>query len=206
MLTVLEGLDGAGKSTQVKKLRAYLESLCGNLEYIHFPRYDAPVYGDLISRELDREVFNLGFSGNAKLDIEIAEYMASVKDPGVFVLDYAPNCKADLIEAKAEKFFRLLRDAHPDVPVIIIEPPYYPKKNFDRAVYDDFAQRIQAQRSLYKKLKKSGEKKLFYIKSDQLLNGNMDATVDGVHYTDLGSVIHAEAIVPVIRRALRMTK
>lgn len=52
MLTVLEGLDGAGKSTQVKKLRAYLESLSGNLEYIHFPRYDAPVYGELISRFL----------------------------------------------------------------------------------------------------------------------------------------------------------
>jgi dTMP kinase len=52
MLTVLEGLDGAGKSTQVKKLRTYLESLFGSLEYIHFPRYDAPVYGDLISRFL----------------------------------------------------------------------------------------------------------------------------------------------------------
>jgi dTMP kinase len=45
-------LDGAGKSTQVKKLRAYLESIFGNLEYIHFPRYDSPVYGDLISRFL----------------------------------------------------------------------------------------------------------------------------------------------------------
>ena len=52
MLVVLEGLDGAGKSTQVKRLRAYLESICGSLEYIHFPRYDAPVYGDLISRFL----------------------------------------------------------------------------------------------------------------------------------------------------------
>ena len=49
MLVVLEGLDGAGKSTQVKKLRQYLESLYGNIEYIHFPRYDAPVYGGLIS-------------------------------------------------------------------------------------------------------------------------------------------------------------
>ena len=37
MLVVLEGLDGAGKSTQVKKLRTYLESVCGGLEYIHFP-------------------------------------------------------------------------------------------------------------------------------------------------------------------------
>ncbi|MCQ2134429.1 MAG: thymidylate kinase [Bacteroidales bacterium] len=48
MLVVIEGLDGAGKSTQVKRLRAYLTEKCGNLEYIHFPRYDAPVYGDLI--------------------------------------------------------------------------------------------------------------------------------------------------------------
>jgi len=52
MLVVLEGLDGAGKSTQVKKLRTYLEDTLGSLEYIHFPRYDAPVYGDLISRFL----------------------------------------------------------------------------------------------------------------------------------------------------------
>lgn len=52
MLVVLEGLDGAGKSTQVKKLKAYLERICPELEYIHFPRYDAPVYGDLISRFL----------------------------------------------------------------------------------------------------------------------------------------------------------
>ena len=52
MLIVLEGLDGAGKSTQVKKLKQYLLERCGELEYIHFPRYDAPVYGELISRFL----------------------------------------------------------------------------------------------------------------------------------------------------------
>ena len=52
MLVVLEGLDGAGKSTQVRKLKAYLEGICSNLEYIHFPRYDSPVYGNLIGRFL----------------------------------------------------------------------------------------------------------------------------------------------------------
>lgn len=52
MLVVLEGLDGAGKSTQVKLLKDYLQARCGDLAYIHFPRYDAPVYGDLISRFL----------------------------------------------------------------------------------------------------------------------------------------------------------
>ena len=52
MLIVIEGLDGAGKSTQVKRLKNYLKELYGKLEYIHFPRYEAPVYGDLISRFL----------------------------------------------------------------------------------------------------------------------------------------------------------
>ena len=52
MLIVLEGLDGAGKSTQVKKFREYLEGVCSRLEYIHFPRYDSPVYGGLISKFL----------------------------------------------------------------------------------------------------------------------------------------------------------
>ena len=52
MLVVLEGLDGAGKSTQVKRFRKYLESVCPSLEYIHFPRYDSAVYGGLIGKFL----------------------------------------------------------------------------------------------------------------------------------------------------------
>lgn len=52
MLIVLEGLDGSGKSTQVQLLKSYLQTVSKELEYIHFPRYDAPVYGDLIGKFL----------------------------------------------------------------------------------------------------------------------------------------------------------
>lgn len=52
MLVVLEGLDGAGKSTQVRRLKQYLQARCPGLAYIHFPRYDAPVYGELIGKFL----------------------------------------------------------------------------------------------------------------------------------------------------------
>lgn len=60
MLVVVEGLDGAGKSTQVRRLREYLTSKCGNLEYIHFPRYDSPVYGELIGGFLRGDFGDIG--------------------------------------------------------------------------------------------------------------------------------------------------
>lgn len=52
MLIVLEGLDGAGKSTQINLLQKYFESSGSVVKYLHFPRFDSPVYGDLIARFL----------------------------------------------------------------------------------------------------------------------------------------------------------
>ena len=53
---VIEGLDGSGKSTQLKKLRAFLENKKINYEYLHFPRTDSPVFGDLVARFLRGEL------------------------------------------------------------------------------------------------------------------------------------------------------
>ncbi len=53
---VIEGLDGSGKSTQVARLREELMRRGQSVEYLHFPRFDAPVYGDLISRFLRGEL------------------------------------------------------------------------------------------------------------------------------------------------------
>ena len=52
---VIEGLDGAGKSTQIKLLQEYLESKEIRFKYLHFPRTDAPFYGDLVARFLRGE-------------------------------------------------------------------------------------------------------------------------------------------------------
>lgn len=54
-LFVIEGIDGAGKSTQLKLLRNYFTSKGYNCEYMHFPRTDAPYFGELIARFLRGE-------------------------------------------------------------------------------------------------------------------------------------------------------
>ena len=56
MFIVLEGLDGAGKSTQIRMLRQLLAERGVESEYVHFPRFDAPVYGELIARFLRGEL------------------------------------------------------------------------------------------------------------------------------------------------------
>ncbi len=56
MFIVLEGLDGAGKSTQVARLRELFEARGREVEFLHFPRFEAPVYGQLVARFLRGEL------------------------------------------------------------------------------------------------------------------------------------------------------
>ncbi|MDX2430253.1 MAG: dTMP kinase [Bacteroides sp.] len=53
---VIEGLDGSGKSTQLKLLREHLEKEGISYKYLHFPRLEEGVYGALIARFLRGEM------------------------------------------------------------------------------------------------------------------------------------------------------
>lgn len=56
MFIVVEGLDGAGKSTQVALLRQMFEQRGVESEYLHFPCFDTPIYGEMIAKFLRGEL------------------------------------------------------------------------------------------------------------------------------------------------------
>lgn len=163
-------------------------------------------FTNILSRKLDMEVINLGFSGNALLDYEIAELMAAVENPAVFVFDYVPNPRAELIAEKGEKFFWTVRNAHPEVPVIFMEDPVFPHSRYDSRMRAEINAKNFQQKALYERLKKQGVKRIYYLGSEGEFGNDGEATVDGVHMTDLGSMRYVEHIMPVLKKALRCSR
>ena len=163
-------------------------------------------FTNIIGRRLNRECINLGFSGNGLMDMDIAELMASVEDPAVYVFDYVPNAGAGKIRDTGEAFFHVIRDAHPGVPVIFVEDPIYPHSRLDMKMNEEIREKNIQQKALYERLKKSGEKNVYYLPAEGMIGDDYEATVDGIHFTDLGMMRYTEHIMPVLKKALKASK
>src|SRR5258705_7674130 len=74
------------------------------------------VHTAILGRRHDRPIINLGFSGNGKMEPELADLLAEL-DPAVYVLDCLPNMTAEEVEQRVEPFVRTLRKAHPTTPI-----------------------------------------------------------------------------------------
>ena len=155
---------------------------------------------NIIGRELDMEVINLGFSGNAFLDYETARMMADV-DASVYVLDFVPNASAEMILEKTEKFVRILRDSHPEVPLVFVEDPAFPHSAFDNAIAEEIAKKNDALRTVFAGLKRGGMKNVYIVGGESLLPDS-DATADGVHSTDAGFMRYADVLLPLLKKCI----
>ena len=154
-------------------------------------------YPALVCRAVDAPMVNLGFSGNAKGEPKMAELIASL-DMSVFVFDYdynAPN--AAHLKKTHERFFKIIRAARPDLPIIILtrvtrgsdERAGVIKKTYDNAV-------------------KAGDKRVYFLDGRKMFEGVDIAllTLDGTHPNDHGFYLMYKAVLPLVKKALADSK
>jgi len=125
-----------------------------------------------------------------------------VKNPSLIVLDYVPNASAEKIQSYGETFFRIIRKAHPEVPVVFVEDPLFPHSVVDKAILKEVTRKNRAQEELYLKLTGAGEPFIYYVPAEGMLGADGEATVDGYHLTDLGMMRYVDHILPTLKKAL----
>ncbi len=157
-------------------------------------------YPAILCRRLDREQINLGFSGNAWGEPEMAQLLAEL-DPVVYVLDPLPNMKVEWVAPRLERFIETLREAHPKTPIVLVENVPYPDGDFVVPRHERYTQANARLHELYRRLVRAGDKKLFYVSAAKLIGTDGEGTVDGTHATDLGFMRMADAVEPALRAA-----
>lgn len=147
-------------------------------------------YTALLSRWLDADYINLGFSGNARGEAEMAEYIAKL-EMSAFVMDYDHNTyKPQELERTHEPFFKIIRKSNPELPVIMMSRPGFKEDT------PDAPQRRDIVRRTYENAVNSGDKNVYFIGGEELFGENerCSCTVDNVHPNDLGFMRMAERI------------
>lgn len=161
------------------------------------------VHSAILGRRFNYPTINLGFSGNGKMEPEMAELLAEL-DPSIYVLDCLPNMVADEIKARVEPFVKKLRAAHPQTPIVLVE---------DRTMQDSFL--IQGRmewyhlkdraelKAAYEHLKNSGDTNLYYIEGEHLFGDDGEGSTDGSHPNDLGFMRQADVFAKVLGPLLK---
>jgi len=152
----------------------------------------------ILERMLNREVINLGFSGNGRLDEEIARLIAECPDPGVVVIDALPNCKAEDVEQRLFKFYSIIRQAHPQVGILFVESPVFPVMRFNNETLDTITKKNAVFKNEYDRILSTGDNHVAYFCGKDVLGDCVEGTVDNYHFTDLGFEVYARSLAPVI--------
>lgn len=158
---------------------------------------------NIVGRDLDVPVVNLGFSGSGVMEYEMSGHLARI-DASCYVLDCLWNMgstadrprKGRNVEDNYEPFIRNLRRLRPGVPIVMAE--MCDAWNGEPNGKDRFT------RKLYEKLVAEGWDDLVYLPKKGMHPDDCEGTVDGCHPNDWGMMHLARAFGGAVRRALRM--
>lgn len=152
------------------------------------------IYQARISRKFDADYIDLGFSGSARGEDNMADYIKQL-DMSAFVYDYDHNAPTlEHLEETHERFFKIVREANPDLPIIIMTAPVFlPDKGWKA--------RKEVIKKTYDNAIANGDKNVYFIDGKDLMAyAENDGTVDDCHPTDFGFYSMAETLGKVLEK------
>jgi len=161
------------------------------------------VHTAILGRRFDLPVVNLGFLGNGRMELPLAELMTEI-DAAVYIIDCLPNMIAKEVATRTEPLVRALRKARPETPILLVEDRTYSNSflMLDKKQRNESSRK--ALKQAYDKLIADGVKNLYYLKGDKLLDPNGDGTVDSSHPNDFGFMLQADAFERALQPILKV--
>jgi GDSL-like Lipase/Acylhydrolase family/N-terminus of Esterase_SGNH_hydro-type len=156
----------------------------------------------ILGRRLNRNIINLGFSGSGRMEPEIARLLSEL-DPEIYFIDCLPNLEASDVAVRVEPFIRILREAHPNTPIVLAEGITYDDAFLVKTRDLRNTESRKALRNAYENLLKSGVRNLYYQIAEGELGSDGEGTVDGTHPTDLGFMRQADVYELVLKSILQ---
>ncbi|CAL1517645.1 SGNH/GDSL hydrolase family protein [Chitinophaga sp. MM2321] len=159
-------------------------------------------YTNILSRQLQRTIINMGFSGQGKFETNVGEAICET-DPALLVIDCNPNTAVEEIHERAVKLVQQLRQCKPQTPILLVENYMYENAYFEKGKQELAISKRTELKKAYNDLRAAGVKNLHYMKGEGFLGDDHEGTVDGVHPTDIGMERFAAHILPVLKKLLR---
>ncbi len=156
----------------------------------------------ILGRRLNKPMLNFGFSGNGRMEVEVAQFLAEI-DAAIFVLDCGANTPAKQLEERTPGVVKLLREKHRETPILLVQERPLEQRAVVPAVEKAHQEKMAALRNAYKVLEKEGVKNVRLLERDDFLGSDGEGTVDGSHPTDLGMLRYADALEDELRQLIK---
>jgi hypothetical protein len=149
---------------------------------------------NIISRKLNIDCINFGFSGNGKMEQPINELISEFS-PLLYVIECLPNMDAEQVTTNTIPLVKIIREKRPETPIIFVENFLYESSVLDKKREEVIHEKNAALKIEYTKMIDGGFQNIFYVSSENATGKDHEGTVDGVHFTDLGFIRYADFLI-----------
>jgi lysophospholipase L1-like esterase len=164
----------------------------------------------ILERNMDRQIINLGFSGNARLEHELINYIKEI-DAKLYILDCLPNLVPATNITPEQAYHRIiesvkeLRKKQPTTPILLTEHAGYSDGETNKTRKQIYKMLNDTLQGAFKQLKTDGVENIHLLTKDEIALG-IDSYVDGTHPNDYGMIQYANAYEKRIRTILNESK